>query len=78
MEFDGLQRTLSKLFHVLHVAERLSVKEVLYFIVLYCIVLYLFASKQTHYITMDKSQQYTYHAKNTNIVCTIVELYRSS
>jgi len=34
MEFDGLQRNLSKWFHILHVAERQSVKEVLYCIVM--------------------------------------------
>jgi len=61
MEFDGIQRNLSKLFHILHLTERLSVKEVLY-----CIVLYLFVSKESQYITMDKSQLYTYRANNTN------------
>jgi len=35
---------------------------------LYCIVMYLFASKESHYITMDKSQQYTYHANKTKNV----------
>jgi len=30
MEFDGLQMDLSKLFHILNMAERSSVKEVLY------------------------------------------------
>jgi len=67
MEFDGLQRNLWNLFHILHVAERSSVKEVLY-----CIALYLFASKESHYITMNKSQQYTYHVNNTN------KMYRST
>jgi hypothetical protein len=28
--------------------------------------IYVFASIQSHYITPDKSQQYTYHANNTN------------
>jgi len=60
-EFDELQRDLPKLFLILQVAERQSVKEVLY-----CIVMYLFASKESHYITTDKSQQYTYHANNVN------------
>ena len=41
----------------------------LYFIVLYCIVLYLFASKELHYITLGKSEQYTNHA-NKQVKCT--------
>ena len=35
MEFEGLQSNLSKLFHILHMAERPSVKD--YFIVIICV-----------------------------------------
>jgi len=38
MEFGRLQRDLSKLSHILHVAERPSVKEVFYCIVFICIL----------------------------------------
>ena len=63
VEIDGLQRDLTELIHILHVAERPSVRGY---------VLCVFASKDSHYITTGKSQQYTYHANNTN------KMYRST
>jgi len=49
MELGGVQRDLSELIHILHVAERPPVKEVLYCVVFICV----------HRVTLHNNGQVT-------------------